>query len=308
MSYQEQVFGTTELLEMIVAHLSASDLLLNVQLVSQNWNATVTHSPTIQKFLFRRASPKPLTDARYEKNLLVALTLPEFFSTSYFIGNPDSKNPSPIDIADFQRMILGNEAWLRPDASWRDMHVAQPPITTLRWHVLREDERDYRLRLPGIAVEFKFPRGLRVEEYYDLLLGTTCQERSHYVWWPERYDSYNSYAEVGDETYAWLNGREAAADRDGAILVEQRVHDYALEEGRRDKLWNPSNLEKFHKNLVKFEIRENVERVKGIPWSFATWNLGSNARKLEAMKRFLRAALTRCTTLYSDEEIGSFEF
>ncbi|KAG4217112.1 hypothetical protein PC116_g34407, partial [Phytophthora cactorum] len=71
--------------------------------------------------------------------------------------------------------------WLVNNASWRGMLVSQPPIKKVHWQIWRQDQSDLRIFLPQTLVELEFPEGLRMGDYYDLILGT---RGSHEIIWP----------------------------------------------------------------------------------------------------------------------------
>ncbi|KAI4866727.1 hypothetical protein F4820DRAFT_468617 [Hypoxylon rubiginosum] len=294
---QQRVFGIAELLEQILLNLEARDLLVNAQRVSRTWKATIDRSTVVQKILFKLGSSKSPTAARYEKNLIIANALPNIggFPFPNDLYSPEDlyrHNPDYIRFSNFAFNILSGgfgPVWLEEAASWRGMHIAQPPITTLRWHVQRDDEPFHELELPGITVEFKFPQGLRMGDYYDLLLGTTCQKWLHTIFWPEGRLSHPLHTTIMPVDQ-WYTQRSIAADRDGAIFVEESVNGTPMAAEKRDRVWNPTNLEKYLENLVKFEKLEMVGSGR-TPWSYVTHDLDGPGR-LRAMRMFLRAAQT----------------
>ncbi|KAI1773447.1 hypothetical protein F4818DRAFT_452919 [Hypoxylon cercidicola] len=289
-SARKRAFGTTELLEQILLNLDARDLLVNIQRVSKKWKAVADKSPSIQKARFKRASSTSLTAARYDKNLLLAGILPTFFSCWYHSeGIFDVANPGKIDFSDSFKSRIDPRGrrplWLDKTASWRGMHVAQPPITTLRWHVRRDGELYSDRGLPGITVEFNFPTGLRMGEYYDLILGTAIRRNSHNVFWPDRQNRHLSGIR-GSDADNWRNKQRAAANYDRAILIEQHVSDDEPSVKVDNLCWGPTNLKKFDANLAKCERLEKGNEARGIPWSYERWYLGGEDR-LIVMNMFL---------------------
>lgn len=291
--------GTPELLEIILANLPACDLLCRAPRVSKEWKASIDRSPKIQKRVFKRADPNPHTTKRFLQNMLI---FPNVFNypTLRFRGR---RGPKPHINMCFN-MPKNQSACRERYGSWREMQVARPPFTTLRWHVRGADEMHKRLRLPGLAVEFEFPEGLRLGDYYDLLCGTTFLQYSHAAWGP-LYVGSRKICLSGDAAQRWRSERRAAADRVGIILVEQRMYSGSrveLDDREREQLSTPIDLEKFSTNLVKFERLEMVEQTEGIPWSFVEQDL-DGPRRLEAMREFLRVTQTPCEPLSYSERL-----
>ncbi|KAJ7830985.1 hypothetical protein B0H14DRAFT_3464379 [Mycena olivaceomarginata] len=104
-SAQNAVISAPELLELILSHLPMRDLLIIAPLVSKTWQST-TLTPCLQRALF------------FE---------PDLHQNAF-------ETPSSHNYSDIQSMpwFKAPKAFQRPEASWRRMLVAQPPVQTMR--------------------------------------------------------------------------------------------------------------------------------------------------------------------------------
>ncbi|KAI0198138.1 hypothetical protein F4808DRAFT_269081 [Astrocystis sublimbata] len=120
-------WAITEIAENILAHLPMKDLLL-VQRVSSGWRELIKSSPTLQELLFMR--PRQIQAGQNissdsipirEFNPLLVEHMPLWFSAgdAYFQTVKDAPWAESVS-----RLVF-----LRQDASWRHMLLAQPPFT-----------------------------------------------------------------------------------------------------------------------------------------------------------------------------------
>ncbi|KAF2971423.1 hypothetical protein GQX73_g2167 [Xylaria multiplex] len=123
------VWAITEIAENILAHLPMRDLLL-VQRVSTGWRELIRSSPVLQELLFMRSRQSQATQKASsdgipirEFNPLLIKHMPQWFST-----NEDAWCQSVKDVPWAQ--TVSRLVFLRQDASWRHMLLAQPPFTT----------------------------------------------------------------------------------------------------------------------------------------------------------------------------------
>ncbi|KAI0468323.1 hypothetical protein F4859DRAFT_211449 [Xylaria cf. heliscus] len=123
------VWAITEIAEHILAHLPMKDLLL-VQRVSTSWRELIRTSPVLQELLFMRPRQSQATQTSSsddipirEFNPLLIEHMPLWFST-----NKDAWSLSVKDAPWAQ--TVSRLVFLRRDASWRHMLLAQPPFTT----------------------------------------------------------------------------------------------------------------------------------------------------------------------------------
>ncbi|KAI1478963.1 hypothetical protein F4774DRAFT_410360 [Daldinia eschscholtzii] len=168
---RNRVLNINELLEEIFFWVENRDVLINVQGVCKRWQKIATRSPKLQKKLFFLRSTHPFTMSRYTKNRTVAFVVQSFFNM-VFSGPGRYRHHPEISclVLDKIHTHLGDDnirrMWLRRNASWRKI----------------EDQEDTRPHLlPATVAVFKFPDGLRMGDFYDLILGTICR---HYIRWP----------------------------------------------------------------------------------------------------------------------------
>ncbi|KAJ4346748.1 uncharacterized protein N0V89_010680 [Didymosphaeria variabile] len=144
---------TPELLEYILAFLPPRDLLL-VQRVCKPWHDLITTSPTLQTLLYFRAPPPssspsltPFSSSEYTLNPLLKSAFPFLFSPNkvqsaeraedWDVEWGDLELPAAVDpnvkpfiYSSFNR---NPAAFRRKEASWRRMHISNPPVRTIVW-------------------------------------------------------------------------------------------------------------------------------------------------------------------------------
>ncbi|KAI1642585.1 uncharacterized protein F4817DRAFT_320608 [Daldinia loculata] len=283
----ERVFAVPELLENILSKVNKTYLLVDMQRVSKHWKAVIEGSPKFQKALFFRASSTSMTPyRRYIKNLKLASVARPFFSVALFQRyDSEDKQSSHIWMKDIVWHFDSDvkPKWLVKDASWRKMFVSQPPIKRLHWEIQRDDQENHGLSLPGTIAELEFPEGLRMGDYYDLILGT---RGTHEVVWPNVFGRVLSRADGSDPTRR-MEYKNGGANEKHAILVKQHVFpDEEHPTPSRDDYWNPTDLQKYHKN-IRMVKGLDVKTTDGtVTWSYK-W-LGNDSAS--GMRMFLRAA------------------
>jgi hypothetical protein len=121
-------WALTEIAENILAHLPMKDLLL-AQRVSTGWRELIRSSPVLQELLFMRqrqsAAPQTFSSdgiPMREYNPLLIKHMSMWFST-----NEDTWRQTVKDAPWAQ--TVSRLVFLRQDASWRQMLLAQPPFT-----------------------------------------------------------------------------------------------------------------------------------------------------------------------------------
>ncbi|KAI1396023.1 hypothetical protein F4819DRAFT_491935 [Hypoxylon fuscum] len=306
----QKVFKITELLEMIIYKIrDQPDIMINKQRVSKNWKAVIKGSTIIQEFLFQKGIISPAvtklycSDMNYRKNFHLYRILPDMFSMILYndamyhlfnktVASWDLKDLLPVD----RRIRLFAE-----NASWRTMHVAQPPIKKLHWLIKRTDERPEtsQVNIPEVLAEFTFPEGLRIGDFFDLIIGT---ESYHTITWPA---VRNQQARPQDNpTYQWYSSRDDFANECYAILVKQLFPENLEDLGVVDNLREPDNLPKYHKNidkLAKLVTGGDDDDGNFITPEYLIQELDSQS----AMKEFLRIA--QAPTYYPDCGISDSE-
>ncbi|KAJ4370767.1 hypothetical protein N0V83_005289 [Neocucurbitaria cava] len=125
-SAREQVLGTPELLEAVLYQLcqiAPQIELLRARIVSHGFRAAITSSPCIQQLLFLRAERATKRESWRLNPLLSKHFVPWFAGPlSDRWSMPTHKTLLLLDWMESKR-----EAFLRAEASWRNMLVVQPP-------------------------------------------------------------------------------------------------------------------------------------------------------------------------------------
>jgi hypothetical protein len=130
-SPRDLVLTTPELLESILLHLSPHHLLA-AQLISQIFRNTITSSPSLQHRLFFRPDP-----TRPPKQWLINPLLRHHFLPWFVMpgGRGAIRNYHTLKRMDWVSSASRLSAFLRKDASWRNMLLMQPSPNQL--HVVR---------------------------------------------------------------------------------------------------------------------------------------------------------------------------
>ncbi|GLA22105.1 hypothetical protein M752DRAFT_295198 [Aspergillus phoenicis ATCC 13157] len=140
MDSPHQIFLIPEVLEPVLLNLDTTTLLLS-QRVCHLWNSLIKTSPSLQTALFFRpqkeaSTSTPALKPKRTVNPLMNKLLKHFISnhrsgfhrdfSSYLsrFGPQKSSDPSTTDVE-------RRHPYLRPEASWREMLLHQPPAPTL---------------------------------------------------------------------------------------------------------------------------------------------------------------------------------
>lgn len=209
---------TPELLELILSFLPLRSLLLS-QRTCKQWHNLISTSPTLQTLLYFQSSPRPTTPTTsFTLNPLLTSAFPFLFaphqaqtaerSPDWDIEYGDLDIPATLDpclkpffYSSFHRRP---EAFKRKEASWRRMHVSDPPVRTAIWRrtatgpgglfigesvtvsgadygTRGSEESHVRLGVPGSIedlsdeyVDLKAADGLRMGMLYDYLFYYNC--------------------------------------------------------------------------------------------------------------------------------------
>ncbi|KAI1378002.1 hypothetical protein F4677DRAFT_458741 [Hypoxylon crocopeplum] len=231
MAATQKVLNISELLNLILRQVPPRDLLTRAQRVCRQWREAITNTPIPRQMLYLSASPICSVGRRYDKNTIAAFVFPPLFNTRFLVAYGDNAyvDTQPRIMAvgrlalKFRQGILWK--WLRHDASWRTMHMAQPPITKLHWEITRDDRLDQDLpeNLPDATAVFSFPDGLRIGQLFDLIVATksTCK-----ITWPTvRAGPLPLTPPPMDSIEEWVKNRQDTADSALALTVQQRVID-----------------------------------------------------------------------------------
>ncbi|KAI1808617.1 hypothetical protein F4811DRAFT_500049 [Daldinia bambusicola] len=232
---------------------------------------------------------------RYTINHTVALVIPLFFKMFRGQAGLHFLRANTLSLSEIRSLFPDQDMrrrWLTRNASWRNMFVSQPPIQEIHWHLRRqnhprrEDQPEPESGpLPATIAVFKFPDGLRMGDFYDLVLGTISKCR---ITWPSleyRPGSFMDWDSQDPDT--WDIDQLNKAFRAHAILIQKYVllHD-PPEYEQRDMFWNPTNLRKYHQNLVVVALRAWRQTAGGdVEWSYV-----SQGNDAAAMELFLGEA------------------
>lgn len=158
-----QVLGCYETLHLICTFIDMPTLL-HAQLVSKHWHDMISTSPLLQQNLFfnprlsvnieQPSTINPLLLQHFE----AILKGRESYNKQMWHNSPAM---SRMSIANMKNGRKVHKAFIRRDASWRRMLVAQPPITSIGYMRKVNGDEDWKL-LP-------FPGGLRMGDLYDMV-------------------------------------------------------------------------------------------------------------------------------------------
>ncbi|KAK5119514.1 hypothetical protein LTR85_007614 [Meristemomyces frigidus] len=182
-----RVLGTAELLEMILLRLPMKDLLF-AHAVCRQWKSTIDDTARLQQALFfRSATPEPV-EFHYQEAYVNSDGVS--VRKGYWATAADGKKPvrvSPnalyaahqwpflwIYAASWQAKDLDRkdiEAFLRPEASWRRMLVAQPPPRKI--YLYRNHPTSYLNGGDGTYARvergIEFPYGVDIANFTDTI-------------------------------------------------------------------------------------------------------------------------------------------
>jgi hypothetical protein len=193
MGATQEVLSTQELLEQTLLQLDMRTLLVSAQIVCTAWHGLILVSPSLQRHLFLKADPDLPHNGRQANPLLKELFAPWFGNESILVPNTD-----PHEFT-FRRGHGGHQAFdelllcrksqdlgkdqnpfLRGNASWRRMLVAQPPIHTLG--IFKETSGMLGRSSQSEVMSFPatpFGDGLQMGEYYNIILNHSFGSRSN---------------------------------------------------------------------------------------------------------------------------------
>ncbi|PYH34726.1 uncharacterized protein BO87DRAFT_425411 [Aspergillus neoniger CBS 115656] len=127
-----------EVLEQVLVELDATTLLLS-QRVCHLWNSLIETSPTLQRALFFRPEKQSPTEDQNPKR-----TTNPFMDKllKHFVSNPRSVNSTQdssnwlrlfmsLQTTNHQRLGRKQHPYSRPEASWREMLLDQPPTPSI---------------------------------------------------------------------------------------------------------------------------------------------------------------------------------
>ncbi|KAI0382425.1 hypothetical protein F5Y04DRAFT_279714 [Hypomontagnella monticulosa] len=292
---QSPVDIITQLLELALECLEEGHVLV-INRKSQPWRRIMNRNSRTREALFTRSNDIFPSSEYYMIDPIPLFLNAEFsYEPSYpFISNTTNfrllegsryTGDSPhLDDGLYQRWVAGS-------GCLREIQVAQPRITKIHWYVVR-DGHDVNASLyrvfPQVIAIFWFNDGLRMGEFYDLIVG----HRGRFsIRWPR----IGGGPPLVDRTalgfgqnlgYKWYQERAQIADTEGAILVYQEVERHTYRRRRQGYLYRPDLL-RYHHNLHSLLIPKlQAEAPSGPSITFYRSNSGTTS----AMMQFLHAA------------------
>lgn len=235
-----RVLNTAELLESILLSLDMRSLLTSAPRVCRQWRNLIQGSIFLQRSLFFECEEKPAGSHAIKFNPLLVELFPLLFD---FSGEPASRGFNDLDI---EALPIGRRrvAFYRLNASWRRMHMRQPPVEHVAlWTLDKIQGREEKIKM------VRYGGGLRMEGFYFLVL-------KHVYWW----GLFVKWGEVQTRQLCHLKYVRAhmvepaeAMMRTADVTIGALADDYCVEEGNARKL----GLSKY----VRANIAEPVEEI-----------------------------------------------
>jgi hypothetical protein len=144
---RDQLFSIVELVS-IVLHQADTLTLINCQRVCRQWNTIIKESQELQAHLFKSPTTTPIAA---EGDILFNPVLATHFNSLFDFGGSadpwfhgkDAWDSGDLYYHDLSRLpwardgtheeAAARQAYARPEASWRNMLITQPPVTRLDW-------------------------------------------------------------------------------------------------------------------------------------------------------------------------------
>lgn len=161
------VLAIPELLEPILLNLDMRSLLTSALRVCRQWRDLIQGSTLLQKALFFKCEEEQAGSDEVTFNPLLVELFPLFFN---FAGTPSPRGFNDLAI---ESLPIGRRrvAFYRLNASWRRMHMRQPPVKHVAlWTLDITRNRKEHMKM------VRYDRGLRMEGFYFLVL-------KHANWW-----------------------------------------------------------------------------------------------------------------------------
>lgn len=185
---EEAALATPELLESILLHVDMRTLLVSAQRVCRGWKDLISTSPQLQQVLFLQGDSSRNPASAIANPLLAELFPPWFGTVS--------------DIADLaiEELPVGKRtgAFYRPDASWRRMHICQPPARRLGdWRV-----GGGTVRFDGFK-KTHYASGVRMGQFYALALKCSYDWICYVTWVLPLHKSLHKPTNGGLGLFVW---------------------------------------------------------------------------------------------------------
>lgn len=177
------VFLTTELLENVLHHLPATQLLL-VQRVCRKWRGVIHQNGLLQEYLFLKASPKtvawkwsdgpgryrltrldkvPNSEPRYEDSIALTARLNDMMLYNPHRHETTTAENSPGEVFEFKE----EARWRLKPGSWRQMFVTQPPAVDVYAEYILGNFEKSRSGYDGDNQDFYRPDGVTLGDLVD---------------------------------------------------------------------------------------------------------------------------------------------
>ncbi|KAI1099022.1 hypothetical protein F4804DRAFT_349752 [Jackrogersella minutella] len=292
MPAQEKFFEKTELVDMMLEKVDTHDLLVNVPLVCKKWNELTkkqyTKTQKALSFLFDPMDQESRTRGmEYVQTPILSRYIGPFF------GKPpgESIRPIAIEIIDglhpnqpWDERLLG---WGDAPASWRDMQLAQPPITKIFWVSIVPDTFE-------AVAELSFPKGLRMGQLYDLLRYSTNLESTRILWpghWRPKIPKFK-LSKLHQTVFHPQRRFKFTTDNAGGLVIKHHANDdvyQVMMRGTETRIKPDHWLFKYGIHLAQLQMRITREEFgeDGTNWIPAGGTKEGGKCDKEAMRYFL---------------------
>lgn len=223
------VFTTPELLESILLSLDIRSLLTSALRVCLQWRDLIQGSILLRRALFFECEEN-LAENEVRFNPLLVELFPIFFD---FYGVP---NRGFNDLA-IEALPIGRHrvAFYRRNASWRRMHIRQPPVKHVGlWTLDKIKSRKEVMKM------LKYKNGLKMEGFYSLVL-------NHLYWW----DVFVKWGGAQGRRLqhfrfvrTHMRGSAHEMVRTADVTIGALADDYCIEEGNARRSLDGSGLVK----------------------------------------------------------------
>lgn len=225
------VLTTVELLEPILLCLDMRCLLTLALRVCRQWRDVIQGSTLLQQALFFKGGEEPVGSHMVRFNPLLMELFPLLFDLR---STPELRGFNDLAI---EALPIGRHrvAFYRRSASWRRMHMRQPPVKHVGiWTLDKIRHRKEKMQL------VRYDRGLRMEGFYYLVL-------KHVFWW----DLFVKWGETQGRQLrnlqfvrAHLRAPAEEMERTADVIIEGLGDDYCVDEGNVRRPLDKSGLVK----------------------------------------------------------------
>jgi hypothetical protein len=164
-SASSRVFATPELLEAILIQLTPLNHLLHAQLISRTFHTVIANSPKLQQLLFFRTNT-----SRNPKDWSINPLLRQHFLpwSAPASGRFDSRDYDVLRRMDWTKSPATCDAFLRPEASWRNMLLMQPPPKSLKVVMWMHGQGGDSESIADVSFADKPAQGVTMGRVYDI--------------------------------------------------------------------------------------------------------------------------------------------